>query len=72
LLQLCSFLGPEPIPPDLFTRHANRLPPPLSDLASDALRFNAAVGALVVRSLARRGTDGITCIGYSPGWSDAR
>ncbi|MBV1856613.1 tetratricopeptide repeat protein [Catellatospora sp. NEAU-YM18] len=59
LLQLCAFLGPEPVPLDLFARHADLLPAPLKELAGDRLRFNAAVGALYARSLARRSSDGI-------------
>lgn len=30
LLRLCAFLGPEPIPLDLFTGHADRLPEALA------------------------------------------
>ena len=60
LLRLCAFLGPEPIPLDLFTTHPDLLPPPLSDAARDELTFHDTVGALVARSLATPGPDGTT------------
>ena len=50
ILQYCAFLGPEAIPVDLFTSHPGLLPGPLTDLASDPLRFNAAVGGLPATS----------------------
>ena len=58
LLRLCAFLGPEPIPLNLFTDHADLLPAPLRDAATDELSLNRAVGALLGRSLARRSPDG--------------
>jgi tetratricopeptide (TPR) repeat protein len=54
LLRLCAFLGPEPIPLQLFTAQAGALPQPLGAAAADELAVNATVGALVARSLARR------------------
>jgi tetratricopeptide (TPR) repeat protein len=60
LLRLCAFLGPEPIPLDLFTSRPDQLPSLLADVAADRLRFNATAGALVARSLARRSSDGLS------------
>jgi tetratricopeptide (TPR) repeat protein len=60
LLRLCAFLGPEPIPLDLFSRHADLLPSPLLGVTGDELRFGETVGALVARSLARRSIDGLS------------
>lgn len=54
LLRLCAFLGPEPIPLELFTTHPTALPEPLRSAAADELTVNDTVGALVARSLARR------------------
>ncbi len=54
LLRLCAFLGPEPIPLELFTTHADAMPEPLRTAAADELTANDTVGALVARSLARR------------------
>jgi tetratricopeptide (TPR) repeat protein len=58
LLQLCAFLGPEPIPLHLFTDHPDLLPAELADVARDELRFDRAVAELRARSLARRDVDG--------------
>ncbi|MEV4510668.1 FxSxx-COOH system tetratricopeptide repeat protein [Dactylosporangium sp. NPDC049525] len=60
LLRLCAFLGPEPIPLDLFTTHPELLPAPLSDAARDEIRFGDIVGALAQRSLVRRDPNAIT------------
>ncbi len=54
LLQLCAWLGPEPIPLDLFTAHCGLLPEPMASAAADQLAFNDTAGALVDYSLARR------------------
>ena len=60
LLALCAFVGPEPIPLDLFTTQTELLPPPLRQSATDAINFADTIGALIVRSLARRNGDGCT------------
>jgi hypothetical protein len=54
LLQLASFLGPEPIPLRLFTDHPELLDEPLRTTAADEDTFADAVGAVVGFSLARR------------------
>jgi tetratricopeptide (TPR) repeat protein len=54
LLQLCGWLGAEPIPLDLFTGHADRLPAPLDQATADPLITADVVGALGELSLARR------------------
>ena len=54
LLELCAWLGPEPIPMDLFTNHCGQLPEPLAATAADPVAFNNTVGALTDYSLARR------------------
>ena len=59
LLQLCAYLAPEPIPPNLFTQHTNTLPPPLDQAAADPLAFSEAIGTLVDYSLAKRTEAGL-------------
>jgi hypothetical protein len=59
LLDLCAYLAPEPIPLDLFTSHAELLPPPLAAAAADLLAFNEVVAALVDYSLAKRTQAGL-------------
>jgi hypothetical protein len=59
LLDLCAYLAPEPIPLDLFTSHAELLPPPLAAAAADVLAFNDTVAALVDYSLAKRTQTGL-------------
>jgi tetratricopeptide (TPR) repeat protein len=54
LLNLCAWLAPEPIPIDLFSKHASHLSPPLSGLVSDPLSMAEVVAVLVDYSLARR------------------
>ncbi|HET9256652.1 MAG TPA: FxSxx-COOH system tetratricopeptide repeat protein [Pseudonocardiaceae bacterium] len=53
LLTLCSWLAPEPVPRDLFNKHATLLPAPLNATANDPIAFADAVGALADYSLAR-------------------
>lgn len=59
LLEICAYLAPEPVPLDLFTGHADLLPPALSAAAADRLAFTEAVAVLADYSLARRTRDGI-------------
>ena len=59
LLDLCAYLAPEPIPLDLFTRHADLLPEPLAAAAADQLAFNEVIGTLVDYSLAKRTQTGL-------------
>ena len=59
LLQLCAYLAPEPIPPNLFTQHTNTLPSPLDQAAADPLAFSEAIGTLVDYSLAKRTEAGL-------------
>jgi tetratricopeptide (TPR) repeat protein len=54
LLELCAWLGPEPVPLDLFTGHRRQLPEPLAGTVTDPVAFNDTVGALTGYSLARR------------------
>jgi tetratricopeptide (TPR) repeat protein len=46
LLRCCAFMGPEPIPRDLFPRGAHALQPPLSDLLADPIRLARAIREL--------------------------
>jgi TIR domain len=59
LLELCAYLAPEPIPLDLFTDHADLLPPPLAAAASDTLTFNDVIATLVDYSLVKRTQAGL-------------
>lgn len=59
LLELCAYLAPEPVPLDLFTAHADSLPPPLSAAAADELAFGEVIGTLVDYSLAKRTPSGL-------------
>ena len=53
LINLCAFLAPEPIPQDLSTTAATRLPEPLAARAADPLAWPQVVTQLTTRSLAR-------------------
>jgi hypothetical protein len=57
LLELASFLAPEPIPLSLFRGHAERLEEPLRNTAADPDALADTVGTLVGYSLARRHPD---------------
>ena len=59
LLDICAYLAPEAIPLDLFTKHSERLPAPLSDTAADGLAFIEAIAELVDYSLAKRTATGL-------------
>jgi hypothetical protein len=59
LLELCAYLAPEPVPLDLFTKHAGSLPAPLSAAAADELAFGEVIGTLVDYSLAKRTPAGL-------------
>jgi hypothetical protein len=59
LLDICAYLAPEAIPLDLFTKHPERLPAPLSDTAADGLAFGEAIAELVDYSLAKRTASGL-------------
>jgi hypothetical protein len=59
LLDICAFLGPEPIPLDLFTGHPDVLPEPLASTVQDELDFTDTVAAVVDYSLAKHSTDGL-------------
>lgn len=60
LLQLCAFVGPEPIPVDLFTGHPDLLPGPLATAAGDELAIADTFGALYSYSLAKPTGDRFT------------
>ena len=60
LLELCAWLGPEPIPLDLFTSHSGLLPEPLAAAAADPIAANDTVGVLADYSLIRRAAGTIT------------
>jgi hypothetical protein len=53
LAELCAFLGPEPIPEDLFTAAAGELDDELAARAADPLAWRQTLGHLTRRSLAR-------------------
>lgn len=59
LLDVCAYLGPEPVPLDLFTNHAGQLPEPLSSAAGDPLAFSDTIAVLVDYSLAKRTAAGL-------------
>jgi TIR domain-containing protein len=59
LLEICSYLAPEPVPLDLFTAHTDVLPAPLADAAADPLRFADTIAVLSDYSLAARTGDGL-------------
>jgi hypothetical protein len=59
LLEICSYLAPEPVPLDLFTAHAEQLPAPLSSAAGDRLAFSETIAVLVDYSLAKRSPAGL-------------
>jgi tetratricopeptide (TPR) repeat protein len=54
LLDLLAWMAPEPVPPDLFTKHPDKLPVPLSSAARDLLTWGETVGALVNWFFVRR------------------
>jgi hypothetical protein len=53
LASLCAFLGPEPIPEDLFTTAPGVLPGELAARAADPLAWRQTLGQLARQSLAR-------------------
>jgi hypothetical protein len=53
LASLCAFLGPEPIPEDLFTGAAGKLPRKLAARARDPLGWRQTLARLAGQSLAR-------------------
>jgi hypothetical protein len=59
LLEICSYLAPEPVPLDLFTGHTDLLPAPLSAAAADPLAFTDTVAVLADYSLAKRSGAGL-------------
>lgn len=59
LLEICSYMAPEPVPLDLFTGHADVLPAPLSAAAADRLMFTDTIAVLSDYSLAARTGDGL-------------
>jgi hypothetical protein len=59
LLEICSYLAPEPVPLDLFTGHTDLLPAPLSAAAADPLMFTDTIAVLADYSLATRTGDGL-------------
>jgi hypothetical protein len=59
LLEICSYLAPEPVPLDLFSAHVDLLPAPLSIAARDKLAFTEAIAVLADYSLAKRSSEGV-------------
>jgi hypothetical protein len=60
LLSLCSWMAPDEIPLDLFTKNPSALPEPLSQLiVADSVAWNECVGHLTTFSLARRTRQGV-------------
>jgi tetratricopeptide (TPR) repeat protein len=58
LLHLCARLGPEPIPPDLFTARPDPLPKPLQKIARRPVAFARTLALLGRYGLARLTDDG--------------
>jgi tetratricopeptide (TPR) repeat protein len=59
LLRLCAFLGPEPVPLDLFSAAPDGLlPEPLAATVQTPLALRLSVGRIVGHGLARLGGDG--------------
>lgn len=59
LLDVIAYLAPESIPVDLFTRHPDRLPEPLSAAAADQFTFAKTVATLVDYSLVKSTPSGL-------------
>jgi hypothetical protein len=59
LLEICSYLAPEPIPLDLFTAHTDLLPAPLAAAVADKLAFADTIAVLADYSLAKRSPAGL-------------
>jgi hypothetical protein len=59
LLEICSYLAPEPVPLDLFTAHTDLLPEPLSTAAASKLAFTDTIAVLADYSLAKRSSAGL-------------
>jgi NB-ARC domain len=59
LLEVCSYLAPEPVPLDLFTGYPGLLPAPLSAAAADPLAFTDTIAVLADYSLAKRSAAGL-------------
>ena len=53
LASVCAFLGPEPVPEDLFTTAPSELPGELASRAADPLAWRQTLADLARRSLAR-------------------
>jgi transcriptional regulator with XRE-family HTH domain/tetratricopeptide (TPR) repeat protein len=53
LASLCAFLGPEPVPAELFTSAPSELPDELADRAGDPLAWRQTLARLARQSLAR-------------------
>ncbi|NWJ48743.1 MAG: tetratricopeptide repeat protein [Chloroflexi bacterium] len=60
LLELCAWLGTEPIPFSLFLEHAEELPERLAATAGDELEWDEAIGAIKRYSLAGLSGEGLT------------
>jgi hypothetical protein len=59
LLEICSYLAPEPVPLTLFTTRADLLPAPLSSAAADQVAFTETIRVLADYSLANRSLAGL-------------
>ena len=59
LLGVCAYLAAEPIPVELFSRHADLLPEPLAGAAAKQMEFVETIGALVKLALAGRTPAGL-------------
>jgi hypothetical protein len=59
LLEICSYLAPEPVPLDLFTGHTDLLPAPLAAATADPLAFTDTIAMLADYSLAKRSAAGL-------------
>jgi hypothetical protein len=57
LLRLCAFLDPDGIQEEIFTEGASELGPTLQPVATDPIKLNEAIGALLNYSLVRRSPD---------------
>ncbi len=62
LLNLLTWMAPEPVPLDLFTNHPEELPSPLAEAVQDQLGWQDTVGALVSWFFVRRMGDEVTIV----------
>jgi tetratricopeptide (TPR) repeat protein len=62
LLNLLTWMAPEPVPLDLFTNHPEELPSPLAEAVQDQLTWQDTVGALVSWFFVQRTSNEVTIV----------